>query len=444
MSNNMKQFLNVNLEKVEKMTEIKKNFLEGKTNLDETINLIKITFEKITPEEFAYSEQKIKDLGFDDVTIHDKMNEVLNLFKSKIVQIENDLPEGHPIRTYKEENAATKKLIEELKEKTREYEKNGKFIKNQWLELYEKMNEFNKHLARKQHQLFSMLESKGFDRPSRIMWSFDNAVRDSISLARKLLNEEKIEEFMKQQKKVWELTIDIMDKEEEILFPTSLKMISETEFREMRTGDDEIGYCLIDKPESFYPENITQGVNGLELTTESQSSENKTQNNFINDLSGLLEKYGIANNSTNRENEVFDVKQGKLTLEQINLIYQHLPIDLSYVDENEIVKFYSDTKHRVFPRSAGVIGRDVKNCHPRESVSTVQEIIDEFRKGTQNEAEFWIEMNGKFIYIYYVAVRDASGNFKGVLEMMQDATRIRSLTGSRKLLTWEKEKDKID
>ena len=112
MSNNMNQFLNVNLEKVEKMTEIKKNFLEGKTNLDETINLIKITFEKITPEEFAYSEQKIKDLGFDDVTIHDKMNEVLDLFKSKIVQIENDLPEGHTIRTYKEENAATKKLIE--------------------------------------------------------------------------------------------------------------------------------------------------------------------------------------------------------------------------------------------------------------------------------------------------------------------------------------------
>ncbi len=442
MLNNMKQFLNVNLEKVEKMTEIKKNFLEGKTSLDETINLIKITFEKITPEEFAYSEQKIKDLGFDDVTIHDKMNEILNLFKSKIVQIENNLPDGHPIRTYKEENAATKNLIEELKEKAEEYKENGKFIKNQWLELYDKMNEFNKHLARKQHQLFSMLESKGFDRPSRIMWSFDNAVRDSISLARKLLNEEKIEEFMQQQKKVWELTIDIMDKEEEILFPTSLKMISETEFREMRTGDDEIGYCLIDKPKGFYPENITQGVNGLEMTTKNQTGEN--QNNFINDLSELLEKYGIANSNTGRENEIFDVKQGKLTLEQINLIYQHLPIDLSYVDENEIVKFYSDTKHRVFPRSAGVIGRDVKNCHPRESVSTVQEIIDEFRKGTQNEAEFWIEMNGKFIYIYYVAVRDASGNFKGVLEMMQDATRIRSLTGSRKLLTWEKEKAKID
>lgn len=114
-----------------------------------------------------------------------------------------------------------------------------------------------------------------------------------------------------------------------------------------------------------------------------------------------------------------------------------MPVDLSFVDENEIVKFYTDTKHRVFPRSAGVIGRDVKNCHPRESVSTVMQIIDAFRKGEQEEAEFWLETNGKFIYITYTAVRDENGKFKGVLEMMQDVTRIRSLTGERRLLMWE-------
>lgn len=439
MSSDMKKFLNVNLEKVEKMTEIKKNFLEGKTGLDETVNLIKITFEEITPEEFAYSEQKIKDMGFDDATVHDRMNDILDLFKSKIVQPEAELPKGHPIRTYREENAAAKQLIEELKEKTEIYEKDGKFIKNQWLELYDKVNEFNIHLARKQHQLFSMLESKGFDRPSRIMWSFDNAVRDSISLARKLLNEDRTEEFMKQQREVWDLMVDIMDKEEQILFPTSLKMISENEFRVMRTGDDEIGYCLIEKPEGFYPENAVQGVNGLEIMKENEIPKVRENEGFMSDLAGLLSKYGITDRG--KKDEVLDVRQGKLTLEQINLIYQHLPVDLSYVDENEIVKFYSDTKHRVFPRSAGVIGRDVKNCHPRESVSTVQEIIDQFRKGTQDEAEFWIEMGDKFIYIYYVAVRDADGRFRGVLEMMQDASRIRSLTGTRKLLTWENEKN---
>ena len=432
MSKDMKQFLDINLEKVKKMTEIKKDYLEGKRNFEKTVSLVESSFETITPEEFAYSEQEIKELGFDDEVVHDKMNNLLDIFKSKIVQVEKKLPKGHPIMTYREENDAIKSVIKEMKE---EAIKNNqeRFIKNRWLELYDKIYEFNKHLARKQHQLFSLLEKKGFDRPSRIMWSFDNAVRDSISQARRLLDEGKIEEFMNQQEKVWELTIDIMDKEEQILYPTSLELITEEEFRNMRIGDDEIGYCLIGKPEGFYPESEKNGKK--EQSDEESIKDN--QDNLMNELVSLLSKYGMERKSMNKTDEVFDVKQGKLTLEQINLIYQHLPIDLSFVDENEIVKFYSDTKHRVFPRSKGIIGRDVKNCHPRESVHTVEQIIDAFRNGEQDEAEFWLEMNGKFIYIYYVAVRNHDGEFRGVLEMMQDATRIRSLTGSRKLLTWE-------
>ena len=107
------------------------------------------------------------------------------------------------------------------------------------------------------------------------------------------------------------------------------------------------------------------------------------------------------------------------------------------MDENEIVKFYSDTDHRIFPRSKNVIGRDVKNCHPRKSVHLVEEIIEKFRNGEQDHADFWINKPGVFIYIYYAAVRDAGGNFKGVLEVMQDCTRIRNLQGSRTLLSWD-------
>ena len=129
---------------------------------------------------------------------------------------------------------------------------------------------------------------------------------------------------------------------------------------------------------------------------------------------------------------------GKLTLEQINLIYRHLPVDLSYVDENEMVCFYSDTEHRVFPRSKNVIGRNVKNCHPRASVHIVEEIIEKFRSGEQDSAEFWINKPGIFIYILYTAVRDEHGKFRGILEMMQDCTHIRSLTDSQTLLTWKK------
>ena len=106
------------------------------------------------------------------------------------------------------------------------------------------------------------------------------------------------------------------------------------------------------------------------------------------------------------------------------------------MDENELVKFYSDTDHRIFPRSKNVIGRQVSNCHPRKSVHIVEEIVEKFRSGEQDKAEFWINKPEVFIYIVYFAVRDAEGRFRGVLEMMQDCTHIRELTGSQTLLTW--------
>ena len=448
MKKDMKNYLeNINLEKVEKMTAIKKNYIEGLVDFETAKEEIIATFNTITPEEFAYSEQKMKEMGYTDMEMHEKMNSLIELFKNKIVQEENKLAKGHPIRTYIEENTATKKLIKEIEEKTERYKENGKFIKNEWLEIYDKLYQFNTHLSRKQHQLFSMLEKKGFDRPSRIMWTFDNAVRDNINSAIRMLNEENVDEkaFFEQQSIAIELTLDIMDKEEQILYPTSLKLISEDEFKQMRKGDDEIGYCLIEKPTEFYF--IEKEEEKIKEKIIENKVENMSGNNFMNDLAGLLQKYGMTGNkeedqsNENLENKIFDVKQGKLTLEQINLIFQHMPVDLSYVDENDLVKFYSDTKHRVFPRSAGVIGRNVKNCHPAESVDSVMEIIDNFRSGKQDEIDFWIQTpKGNFIYIYYVAVRDENGKFRGVLEMMQDATKIRSLTGQRKIVTWENEK----
>lgn len=151
----------------------------------------------------------------------------------------------------------------------------------------------------------------------------------------------------------------------------------------------------------------------------------------------ILKKHGIVYDS----DQEFDVATGKLTLEQINLIYRHMPVDLSYVDENDIVKFYTDTEHRVFLRSKNVIGRDVMNCHPKASAHIVREIIDKFRSGEENYVEFWINKPGLFIYITYTAVRDSKGNFRGILEMMQDCTHIRSLEGSRTLLTWQDEEN---
>ena len=344
------------------------------------------------------------------------MEEILQIFDGLLISEKQPLTNGHPIDTYLKEVDAIREVLSDMKKLL-----TGKFIKNQWFEQYEKLSEIAIHFSRKQNQLFPALEGKGFDKPSKVMWTLENKIREQIKSAKDYLITDQDEAFIALQTEVIHLVEDMMVKEVEILYPTALELLSDEDFIKMRLGDDEIGYCLIETPLPY---------------GKIQKEENKTD--FMKDLALLLNKHGVLSDVNDAKHDVLDVKQGKLTLEQINLVFKHLQVDLSYVDENEIVKFYSDTKHRVFPRSPGVIGRMVQNCHPRESVHLVEEVIRAFRAGEQDEAEFWLEMGDKFIYIIYNAVRDEAGTFRGVLEMMQDVTHIRSLQGSQRLLSWEK------
>lgn len=422
----MNKHLSIDNEKIKKILEIKLDYLNGKTSLEEARSRMNSSFERVTAEEFALAEQHLQSYGISDDTLVEKIEEILEIFKDVLTPTEIDLPKGHPIRSYIDETVEIKKVLYSMKELL-----NKKFIKNQWLEVYDKLSQISVHFSRKQNQLFSALERKGFDKPSKVMWTLDNNIRDIIRKSKGLLNENKDSEFLELQSEVIEMINDMMIKEVEILFPTSMELLTDEEFVEMRISDDEIGYCLIDNPPKYKIKNDTSNLDSLKevgMNTE-----------LLKDLAAVLQKHGI-NSPSKGEDEVLNVNQGLLTLKQINLIFKHLPVDLSYVDEEEIFKFYSDTKHRVFPRSAGAIGRKVQNCHPRESIEIVEKIISAFKNGEQDEAEFWIDMGEKFIYIIYTAVRDDEGNFKGVLEMMQDATHIRSLTGSQRLLTWENKK----
>ena len=128
---------------------------------------------------------------------------------------------------------------------------------------------------------------------------------------------------------------------------------------------------------------------------------------------------------------------GMLTIEQINLMLTHLPVDISFVDDNDKVAYYSNTDDRLFPRSPGIIGRSVQNCHPSKSVGTVNKILESFRDGSKNTAEFWIQLGGKFIHIRYFAMRNSTGEYKGCLEVSQDVTAIRGLEGDKRLLDWQ-------
>lgn len=138
-----------------------------------------------------------------------------------------------------------------------------------------------------------------------------------------------------------------------------------------------------------------------------------------------------------KKNARLPLSVGGLTLEQIDLMLKNLPVDISFVDEHDELRYYSDTPERIFTRTPGVIGRKVQNCHPPKSVHVVQKIIDEFRKGTKDVAEFWIELSGKFIHIRYFAMRDSNGRYRGTLEVSQDVTGIRKLEGQKRLLDWK-------
>ena len=421
-------FQNIDGKKLEIVHEIKSAYDEGKISLEEARKSLKDRVQHLAPYEIAIIEQEMVE-ETEDECIKEDIQAMLEVFQDVLVTKDQELPENHPISCYRRENAKMKELLLSVEDLVQ-----YPLIKNQWLELYEELLKFKIHLSRKQNQLYPVLEKKGFTRPTTTMWTLDDFIRDEIAECYNLLLEDKEEEFIGKQAELVADVRDLMDKEENILYPTSLEMINEEEFRYMAEGDQEIGFAYISVQADKSGNSASASSSASASTAGAPLFGLSSAPGFAEELAGLLGKYGF-----NNKEEKLNVSTGQLTLEQINLIYQHMPVDLSYVDENELVCFYTDTKHRVFPRSKNVIGRDVKNCHPKASVHIVEEIIKKFRSGEQDKAEFWINKPDLFIYIIYYAVRDENGKFRGVLEMMQDCTHIRSLQGSQTLLTWEQQ-----
>ncbi len=194
---------------------------------------------------------------------------------------------------------------------------------------------------------------------------------------------------------------EMIFKEERILFPMTLQVLSDADWQRCRLGEEEIGYGF--------------GVTPGDAWTVGATA---------------AEAFGTAVGLIN-------LATGQLAAEVIDAILCNLPVDISFVDADDKVAYYSDSIHRIFPRSPGVIGRDVKNCHPPKSLHMVTEILEAFKRGERDKAEFWLELGGKFIHIQYMALRDKGGMYLGCLEVGQDATHVRSLQGQRRLLAWE-------
>ncbi|HSD08753.1 DUF438 domain-containing protein [Flavobacterium sp.] len=312
------------------------------------------------------------------------------------------LAEGHPVSIYFQERELIISLLEEIKT-TNPSEDLPKYIN-----IFHQLLTIEKRFARKENQLFPFLEKRGWTGPSQGMWSFHDNLREQFRLIQYYIKTNNPEKISINTPFLTDGIYRLLGVEETVLFPNSLELLQDEDWIEMRKGEEEIGWMLAETPPAFPKAEYIH------------PSQDFTQR----DLSFSLE-------NTSHYDE------GYMTVEQVNLLLRTMPLDLTYVDENDKVIFYNRGEERVFPRSAGIIGREVKFCHPPKSVGTVLKILEEFRKGTQNESSFWINYKDRLIYIRYFAVRDVNKNYKGVIEMSQDITDIKKIEGEKRLLDWE-------
>jgi len=263
---------------------------------------------------------------------------------------------------------------------------------------FEKLLEIDRYYAIKENIIFPELEKKWEHyRCVSLMWAFHDDIRKNIKKSLEVLNHKvlDLEAFNLFSSKVFFNLNTIIFREENVLFPLMLETFDQTDWDKMLIQTAEMELPFVEIPKRVIPQ------------------PQKT-----------ISDYKI------------NLKTGVLSIEQLELIFSHLPVDITFVDESETVKYFSTPKHRIFPRSTGIIGRKVQDCHPHDSVEVVNKIVQSFIRGEKDVASFWIKMGHKFVLIQYFAVRNDQNRFKGVLEVSQEISEIQSLTGERRLLDW--------
>ena len=364
--------------------------------------------EHVSPKEIAEMEQSLIDDGLPEEEVKRLCDVHVEVFKQSLdTQETPSMPAGHPVHNFMAENRATENLLEEIDGITGELGRHPSSEavaahRETLVDLVARLSEIEKHYLRKENQLFPILEAKGMSGPSQVMW----AVHDDIRAALKIGREQASSEDTRISLTLEELSITIKDmiyKEENILYPMSLESLTHEDWLRVKDGEAEIGFAWIQPLFEWPgPDEVVEDVPEVPVA------------------GGPL-----------------DLDVGKLTPEQVYLIFKNLPLDITFVDEDDRVAYYSHGRERTFPRSPAVIGRKVQLCHPGSSVHVVERILKEFKEGSRDVADFWITSQGRFLYIKYFAIRDDEGNYRGTLEVNQNVTGIRGLEGERRLLDWE-------
>ncbi len=404
-------------EKGEKSTEENKEILKelirklhDGVNPEEVRKEFKISIKNMTTIQFANAEALLIKEGMPAEEIHHMCDVHLAVLAETLTEDVKLAPEGHPVNILMQEHAILLKYANELRDLYKDIREKSKYaeISKELEKITSIIDHFkasSSHYIREENILFSYLEKHGVTQPPKIMWIDHDRIRDIEKNLYSLLEKKEeleYEEFVKlfhnYAHGLAEMLASHFSKENKVLFPTAMQVCTDDEWIEMRNQFDDIGYCC------FTPE--------LPDVEHKEEEEIKT---------------------SSRISDALDFGTGTLTFNDLKMMFETLPVDITYVSKDNTVKFYSEGD-RIFPRAPSIIGRLVENCHPDKSVDRVLEIIESFKNNTLDKAEFWLEMEGRMIYIRYFPMRDSKGEYQGVLEVTQDITQIRKIEGEKRLL----------
>ena len=356
---------------------------------------------RVIPSDFIALFDELIKKGIAIEQLKPLSNKILNVFNKPIENYKRIKPtEDSFLGILEQNNREMEKVLNDIKPvfKTFLAERENNAVKEQLVRHFKKLEVFAKQYTIKENVLFPVLEQVWPDyRCIQIMWSFHDDIRQKLKFILEQLNNgiEDIKAFNRSVGDVFFSMLAIKFREEKILYPYILSTINETQLAAMNLEGFEMGYPYI-QPARIFDQNVADTA--------------------YKDLT--------------------DLGTGALSVEQIKLIFNHLPVDITFLDENDKVCYFSTPKKRTFPRTKAIIGREVKNCHPPESVHVVEKIVESFRNGKKNRADFWIKMKGEYIYIQYFAVRNEQGIYKGVIEVTQEISDIKAIEGEKRLLDW--------
>ena len=362
----------------------------------------------VSPEEIAQMEQALIAEGVPVEQVQKVCDVHVQVFEQALGrQRKSRVLPGHPVHTYLEENKAARKVLKRIRPLLRQVSRGARAE-----ELEKELEQLKKieiHYQRKENQLFPYLEQVDFTGPSKVMWGKHDEIRAQLRELETAYREQDWGRFTSVGRGLLRAIRRMIFMEEKILFPTSLKKLSDKQWVEIRRGEGEIGYAWVQPGNLWDPSVVAAGSESKVSGQEDAAAQSPAE---------------------------MALDEGKNNLEHINLMLKNLPLDFPYVDENDRVRYYSQGLERIFPRSPAVIGRAVQNCHPQASVHVVEKILDSFKRKEKDQAEFWLTLKDRFIHIRYFAIYDRKGEYRGVVEVSQDVTDIRALKGQRRLLDW--------